>query len=335
MKNRILILLIISKAFLGCQHGETQRIAQMDGDTSDLRSLDENSDPCVRIIDSLESHYAVLMQSYQAKYQEIGDLDTLRAKLMSWNGELGRFIEQKSASAENRLAEHYAGKKALKRMNDIFVRRYMNVLKATPAEQLEFKDVMGLPNFTYGLAFTTLDEIEAKFSSLPADLQERLGGENAFPNFKKYSSLVGQSLANQDVLEDINGQTFSLHQIYQGNSKATIVFFGASWCAACRNAESWFHDWHPQLDGPDLQVLNLSIDKNPTHWRKSVVDDDLSWASYRIQEPQVSSLYRQLKLGDGIPIILLLDADHKVILAHNDIREIVKQLPNVRFETRI
>lgn len=82
-------------------------------------------------------------------------------------------------------------------------------------------------------------------------------------------------------------------------------------------------------------AINVSIDKDRIAWKKSVVDDAFAWKSYLLKEGDQAGLYTKLTLGKGIPVILLLNKENRILHASTDIREIMKQLPTVRFTTII
>lgn len=161
-------------------------------------------------------------------YEKITDLDTLGRQKMRWESDLHRLIQEQLKSTENRFSEHFAGKKANKRMQDIFTRRFMDIIKTVPHNELQHHNVMVLPYLTYGMAYTPLSEVQAYFLSLPADIQKSMGEEKAFAKFEMYESFVDQSLLDEDMVENVAGDTVRLNEVLTETPAHTIIFFGAS-----------------------------------------------------------------------------------------------------------
>lgn len=191
---------------------------------------------------------------------------------------------------------------------------------------------------TNDLGFVSVEELSDFFLSMPAHLKTSKVALSTKARFERFEGLNGLAIPDSldMVLEDMSGQAELFSDVIKNRpSKYKIVFFGASWCAACRNAEHWFSEWYPQLNSVEVSAFNISIDKKKAAWQQSVKEDALDWNSYLLKETKPESMFSRLTLDQSIPVILLLNEENKIIHVSSDVRQIVKRLPMVCFEITI
>ena len=281
----------------------------------------------IGIIDSLQSPYKVYVRSVDSMFKDVEHFDELNKLHMEKSSELHQIFGRDMPSI-----------KAGKRVTDLYVQRYMELLNATPASTLKESQIAFLQIFTNGLGYVTLEDLKSFLMELPPQLKGSTAAKTAEAHFSRLDNFpeFDASAIDGDILEDMEGQTSVFGNILEtSKTEYKIVFFGASWCAACRHAEHWFSEWHPQIKEELVMAINVSIDKDRIAWKKSVVDDAFAWKSYLLKEGDQAGLYTKLTLGKGIPVILLLNKENRILHASTDIREIMKQLPTVRFTTII
>ncbi|KAA9357577.1 MULTISPECIES: TlpA family protein disulfide reductase [Larkinella] len=97
---------------------------------------------------------------------------------------------------------------------------------------------------------------------------------------------------------------------YKGN--VVLVDFWASWCDHCRQEHVRLKEIYDQYKDRGLQIVSISIDKNPKAWRKALQKAELPWmqltdrvGSRNIIGPQYGT--------NSIPINLLIDKNGYVL----------------------
>lgn len=84
-----------------------------------------------------------------------------------------------------------------------------------------------------------------------------------------------------------------------------------------------------------LIFFALTLAYEQAVWKRSVVEDELPWESYLLRETVNSKLAKQFNFGAGIPLILLIDADQKIVAQNHDIRAVIRSIPFIRYEIKI
>lgn len=113
-------------------------------------------------------------------------------------------------------------------------------------------------------------------------------------------------------LQDQVGDTVDLKGL---RGKYVLIDFWASWCGPCRAKHPSLVELYKKYQSKDFEILGISIDKNPTHWKKALEEDKLPWKNVldlKDSENKVASQYG-IK---AIPYNFLLDKNG-VLIAKN------------------
>lgn len=89
------------------------------------------------------------------------------------------------------------------------------------------------------------------------------------------------------------------------------------------------------MDSTQVAIVNVSVDKSEKAWLKSVAEDELPWPSFMLPDYNKTVIYQHFRLDEGIPRVLLLDAENNILFEHSDIRQVISKLPFIRYELRI
>ena len=126
---------------------------------------------------------------------------------------------------------------------------------------------------------------------------------------------VGQTL-ELGAVKKLDGTVFNLTQ---DNHKNTLIQIWASWCPFCKRQNAYLQDFVQRLPVGSLNILTLSIDKTPEAAQKYMLDNRYTFAAAMVT-PALQNTLGRLR---GIPILLILDAQNKVI--HKEVGEIFEE----------
>ena len=96
--------------------------------------------------------------------------------------------------------------------------------------------------------------------------------------------------------------------------KYYALYYSAEWCPPCRKFTPKLVQFDDRVAAqhPEVEVIFFSNDKGPAEMQKYMQDDKMPWPAVRFEQvPKEKELmhYR----GNGIPCLVLVDADSKVI----------------------
>ncbi|MBS1736275.1 MAG: thioredoxin family protein [Bacteroidetes bacterium] len=80
------------------------------------------------------------------------------------------------------------------------------------------------------------------------------------------------------------------------------------------------------IDTSAVRIIGLSVDSSPQKWIKALIQDDLPWKNYLLENDMRNPMIKKLGF-DGIPMNILLDSKKTIIAQNTDIRKILKQIP--------
>ncbi len=126
---------------------------------------------------------------------------------------------------------------------------------------------------------------------------------------------VGQTLELGSV-KKLDGTVFSLAQ---NSNKNTLIQIWASWCPFCKRQNTYLQDLVKRLPAGSLNILTLSIDKTPEAAQQYMLDNRYTFAA-AMMTPALQNTLGRLR---GIPILLILDAQNKVI--YKEVGEIFEE----------
>lgn len=125
------------------------------------------------------------------------------------------------------------------------------------------------------------------------ELKEKLAIGKIAPDFK-YKNKEGKEVSPRD---------------YKG--KFLIIDFWASWCGPCRSEIPNVEKIYNEFKAKGLEVLSVSIDKKRADWLKALSEEKMPWAQVNTTDSgkEIMKMYQ----FSGIPYIILLDKDNKII----------------------
>lgn len=96
--------------------------------------------------------------------------------------------------------------------------------------------------------------------------------------------------------------------------KFLVLDFWASWCGPCRNEIPVLKKAYEKYRGQGVEFLSVSIDKDAAAWRKAMKEENMPWP--QVQAPQAGKEIMKRYQFSGIPFILLLDKEGRMIAKH-------------------
>jgi len=124
-------------------------------------------------------------------------------------------------------------------------------------------------------------------------LKERLNIGKVAPDFK-FKTKEGKEVSPRDF-----------------KGKYLIIDFWASWCGPCRNEIPNVEKIYKEFKDKGVDVLSVSIDKKESDWFKALEEENMPWTQLRT--PDAGKGIMKTYQFSGIPYIILLDKDNKII----------------------
>ena len=138
--------------------------------------------------------------------------------------------------------------------------------------------------------------------------QQILQIENSYNQYKRVNS--GSQLAPEISLNNPDGKEIKLSSL---RGQYVLIDFWASWCAPCRKELPNVVKLYNQYKSKGFTVYSVSLDKDISAWKKAIQDDNLSWPNHVSDllgwESELPTLYG----FQGIPHIVLIDKEGKII----------------------
>ncbi len=157
-----------------------------------------------------------------------------------------------------------------------------------------------------------LNEVETLIRKLPATLKNSEAGHQLINGFYALRPLKEGELAPDFTLKTPEGKEINLYRFIQGK-KCVILDFWASWCGWCRKESPNVMKAYEEFKGADFDVISVSFDDKRNRWVKAIEEDKTPWTQVSdLLGTNKSDLYRWYDLN-GIPAILLIDGQGKVL----------------------
>lgn len=155
-------------------------------------------------------------------------------------------------------------------------------------------------------------DVEACIAKMPAAVKESVDGQKTLDGFYRMRKLEVGMQVPDFTLPTPDGKQVNLYE-FAKDKKCIILDFWASWCGWCRKESPNVQAVYDQYKGKDFDVISVSFDDNRNRWLKAIEEDKTTWTQVSdLKGTEKSNLYAWYDLN-GIPAILLLDSDCKVI----------------------
>jgi thiol-disulfide isomerase/thioredoxin len=106
--------------------------------------------------------------------------------------------------------------------------------------------------------------------------------------------------------EEIGPETFK--------GKLLLIDFWASWCGPCRAESPNLKETYAKYKDKGVEFLSVSVDKSEEAWRKAMEEEGMEWP--QVLAPKAGAEVMDLYQFSGIPFILLLDQEGKIVAKH-------------------
>ena len=106
--------------------------------------------------------------------------------------------------------------------------------------------------------------------------------------------------------EEIGPETFK--------GKILLMDFWASWCGPCRGEVPNLKETYAKYKDKGVEFLSVSVDKSEEAWRKAMEEEQMEWP--QALAPKAGAEVMDLYQFSGIPFILLLDQEGKIVAKH-------------------
>lgn len=225
-------------------------------------------------------NYQLMIGVSQGVYRIPGIDDATKQDV---SGKFYNMLAEELSARMRYLAEHYADRNSVLAVLPMLRGAANEELVEKVLAQLEAKN----PNYEPLLKFKK-DRAEAKAQ------QERLAEGKVAPEFSYPTPDGKQKLGPQDF-----------------KGKILVLDFWASWCGPCRaeipNLKEAYKNYHDK----GVEFFSVSIDKDEAAWRKAMKEEAMPW--HQAQAPGAGKDVMKLYQFSGIPYILILDKDGKIV----------------------
>ena len=155
---------------------------------------------------------------------------------------------------------------------------------------------------------SALDEIEKAHPGYKPAADMR--SQKAEDKERKMRMMVGQP-APLFTCPDSDGNPVG-PETFRG--KLLLIDFWASWCGPCRGEIPNLKETYAKYKDKGVEFLSVSIDRSEEAWRKALEEEGTPWP--QALAPNAGAEVMDMYQFSGIPFILLLDQEGKIVAKH-------------------
>lgn len=153
---------------------------------------------------------------------------------------------------------------------------------------------------------------ESHFNSIFEEFDEEIKESKTGKELKNHvQNRMQRRLNFETTMIDPGGKT---KLVLDTEAELNMVVLWASWCGPCRKEIPLLKELHHKLkSGPRVNLVSVSLDKDPRMWQKALQQENMSWQQFIIP-PGLEKYQRDLFQFDGhIPTTLFLDKSGKIV----------------------
>lgn len=189
-----------------------------------------------------------------------------------------------------------------------FQQNLKTIMERADASSIDLVNNYGDVIYMSGL----LADVETLIKKLPATLKTTEAGRQMVNGFYAMRSMKEGERVPDFTLKTPEGKEVNFYQFIQGK-KCVILDFWASWCGWCRKESPNVMKAYEEFKGADFDVISVSFDNKRDRWVKAIEEDKTPWTQVSdLLGCDKSDLYKWYDLN-GIPAILLVDGNGKVL----------------------
>ena len=163
--------------------------------------------------------------------------------------------------------------------------------------------------------------LEAKDPTYQPLLDYKIARDKAIAQKERLA--IGKEAPNFEF-PTVDGKMVNLKEF---RGKYLVVDFWASWCGPCRQEIPHMKDLYEEYKGKDIEFLSVSIDKSKNAWKKAMRQEDMAWP--QLQAPGAGKDIMKEYQFSGIPYIILLDKEGKIIAKQLRSKSLTKELKSI------
>ncbi len=169
-----------------------------------------------------------------------------------------------------------------------------------------------------------LKELTEKYDLFPLELQNSPWGKQIKKRIEKIQKLATGQIAPDFIVQTPDGKSFNIHSV---KAKIKIIDFWASWCAPCRALTPHLLKLYDEFHEQGLEIIGISLDDNKEAWIKAIKEENIPWIQgSRLDGFKPNNPLNQLYGIQGIPHIVLLDANNYIITTSTDIKNLREEI---------
>lgn len=168
----------------------------------------------------------------------------------------------------------------------------------------ENKDSFWGPLMVFAFLNYTTPEYRAYWESLSDEAKNSYYGKALKDDLWPLQALGNVGDAG---LHDQGGNTITLADLAKGK-KYVLVDFWASWCRPCRKEIPNIKNIYAENADKGLQVVSISIDKEPEAWKKVSAIENLPWPSF-LDDGTLAQRFRI----SSVPTLLIMDPEGNIV----------------------